>query len=193
MSIKNAILFIISMLVAGHVSIAQSIRADKGPTIEKDKGNFIELSDGSLITGQIGNVNYDKFISGGKNGSLTVGDKKYDYRDIIAVQKGGDYYRKDGDNKFSERIIKGRINVYKRHHNGTNLANTGGNATFDYAVYYLQKGDGFPLVELKWKVLEDMLRDYRPALDAYNELSRHEKKYGGENDLNHVFDIYNKR
>ena len=161
---------------------------------EKDKGNFIELNDGSIIEGDFENDNLSKLITIGNKRGVTINGKRYLFKEMKAIQRKDKYYRRDAYNSFDFRIVKGRINVYRSEHSGTD--SKGNASSYDYNLHYLQKGDTEPVVAFEIKVLEKMVADYEPAVEAlnnYKALSKKQKRFRGDNDLNNIIFMYNNR
>lgn len=162
---------------------------------EKSKGEFVELNDGSFITGNITKVGLGKVLSK-RTGNIIIDGKKYGYNEIVAFQKERIYYRKDAYNDFDERIVKGNINGYRSFHTGQSVNSKGMIHSFDYYLYFIQKGDKGSIVAYELKVLKKMIAGYQPAIDEYNKynvLSKKQKRMQGNNILTNVIGIYNNK
>ncbi len=191
------IFFIVLSILAGCVPAGSlpNLRS-AGDASEKKLGDFIELKDGRIIEGNLSkeklNLGSSKLFN--STGSVAINGKKYGYTEVVAIQKGDKYYRKDAYNAFDERIVKGRINGYRSEHVGAGMNNQGMTTSYDHFLYYLQKGDKAPVVAYELKVLKKMIQDYQPAVDEYekfNALSKKQKRIKGEIYLTNVINIYN--
>src|SRR5882757_8401647 len=190
MKMKNYLLFffIVPVLFTSCIA-AGSMPALNGNTEEakeKSKGEFVELNDGSVITGDITKVGLGKILSIKSTGNITIDGKKYGYKEIVAFQKENKYYRKDAYNNFDERVVKGTINGYRSFHTGEAVNSKGMSHSFDYYLYFIQKGNKEPIVAYELKVLKKMIADYQPAVDEYNKynaLSKKQKRIQGDNIL----------
>ncbi|NOT94033.1 hypothetical protein [Ferruginibacter sp.] len=194
---KCAIIFLAIVFFAGCVSTASlpNLRPD-GEAAEKGKGEFVELNNGTIIDGDITKVSLATLLALKKVGNVTLNGTKYGYKEINAFQKEGKYYRKDAYNYFNERIVKGKINVYRSFHTGQSVNSKGMSHSFSYYLHYLQKGDTEKVVAFELKVLKKMIQDYEPAVEEFNKydaLSKKEKKFKGDNYLDNVIYTYNNR
>ncbi|MGG9971449.1 hypothetical protein ACQ33O_06615 [Ferruginibacter sp. SUN002] len=159
---------------------------------EQSGTDFIELNDGRIVMGTITQFSLGDVLAK-RRGSVLVDGKKYWYKEVAAAQYLNKYYRKDTKNGFDERIVKGKINVY-RFLEITNEDAKGDVVKSVFDWYFLQKGDKSPVVEFEIKVLEQMIADHKPAVDEmkkYNALSKHDKASKGDRYLNNVISIYN--
>ena len=167
------------------------------PTLNRDTTvvvnvttDFVELQDGSIIRGTITKYSLGEILAK-HGGSAVIEGKKFWYPDVIAAQYQNKYYRKDIHSGFDERIVRGKINVYRyleitESEYQTNI--------FDW--YFLQKGDREPIIEFSAKLLEKMIADYQPAINEmkkYKALKKQDKKLKGDQYLNNIISIYNKQ
>jgi hypothetical protein len=194
---KYAVLFIALVIFAGCVSTASlpHLRPD-GNAAEKDKGEFVELNDKTIVEGDITKVSLGTLLAVKKVGHVALNGTKYAYKDINAFQKEEKYYRKDAYGNFNERIIKGKINVYRSFHEGQSVDSKGMIRSWTYYLHFLQKGDEDKVVACELKVLKKMIADYQPAVDEYSKydvLSKKQKKFKGDSYLDNVIYIYNNR
>ena len=169
-----------------------------GDASESGKGDFIELKGGAIIEGEISkeklNLGSSKLFN--STGSVVMNGTKYGFTEVVAIQKGNKYYRKDAYNAFDERIVKGRINGYRSEHVGAGTNAQGMTGYSHHFLYYLQKGDKAPVVAYELKILRKMIQDYQPAVDEYekfNALSKKQKRLRGDMMLDNIIYLYNKR
>jgi hypothetical protein len=160
-------------------------------TLEEDKKEFIELNDGTIVEGDISKENLGKYIIIGGKGSVAINGKSYGYKEIIATQKDNKYYRKTVYKDFAERIMKGKINVYRLYRSNYNPEKGTDNS---YYLFYLQKGDKSSLDEYDNKLMEKLISDNAAALAKFNKyrsLSGKQKRFKGDGYLNDAIRIYN--
>ena len=195
---KNCSLILVLFLLVGCAtpSSLPHLTGYAAAATEKDKENFIELNDGSIVEGDFENDNLSKLITIGNKRGVTINGKRYLFSEMKAIQRKDKYYRRDVYNSFVFRIVKGRINVYRFESSGYGVDSRGNMSSYDYSQPYLQKGDKEPVVAFEVKVLENMLADYQPAMEAlnnYKALSKKQKRFRGDNDLNNIIFMYNNR
>jgi hypothetical protein len=195
---KYAVLFFALISFAGCVSSSSlpNLRSD-AEAAEKNKGEFVELNNGTIVEGDISKVSLGTLMAIKKVGNVTLNGTKYGYKEIKAFQREGKYYRKEIYlNDFVERIVKGKINVYREFHTGERANSNGTSSQYNYYLYYLQKGDTEKVVAFELKVLRKMVEDYPPAVEElkkYDDLSKKQKKYKGDNYFDNVISTYNNR
>jgi hypothetical protein len=197
-AVKNYILMFFALVIfSGCVSSASlpHLRPD-GEASEKDKGEFVELNNGTIIEGDITKVSLATLLAIKKVGNVTLNGTKYAYKEVKAFQEDSKYYRKNAYNNFNERIVKGKINIYRSFHTGQSTDSKGFTHSFSYYLHFLQKGDAEKVVAFELKVLKKMIQDYQPAVEEFNKydaLSKKEKKFKGDNYLDNVIYSYNNR
>jgi hypothetical protein len=142
------------LLFSGCVILADLPKLAERPELSlvEGKGDFIEFFDGKIIEGSIKE-------SGNKG--LTIGDKRYHVKDIKSYQYKNEY-RTTVKNRFITRVVKGRINVYRKSvsypgdmFGSTPSSRAGSSATF----YYLQKGEDGKILDFEIKTLAEMVKD----------------------------------
>jgi len=189
--IKYFVLIILPFLFikCAPLSSMPTLKRDTTVVIN-DTTDFVELKDGSFIRGTISKYSLGEILAK-HGGSAVIEGKKFWYPDVIAAQYQKKYYRKDVHNGFDERIVKGKINVYKYLEITETEYQT---SIFDW--YFLQKADKAPIVEFSVKILEKMIADSQPAMEElkkYKALKKQDKKIKGDQYLNNIISVYNNR
>lgn len=158
--------------------------------VANDTTDFVELKDGNIIRGTITKYSLGEILAK-HGGSAVIDGKKFWYTDVIAAQYQNKYYKKDIHNGFDERIVRGKINVYRYLEITESEYQT---SIFDW--YFLQKGDKAPITEFSVKLLETMIADSQPAIEElkkYKALKKQDKKIKGDQYLNNIISVYNNR
>jgi hypothetical protein len=189
------IIFIIALFLFQGCSTTSALHNLSGYTengVEKDKTEFVELSDGTIIDGEITGENLRKStgLSLFGNGSLMIGGKKYNFKEIRSLQHNNIFYSKTPYKTFAQRIVKGKINVYRTYHDAT----TSKGGSYTYKQHFIQKGNTGNLIWFELKVLEQMIGDNQRAMDKYNEykaLGEKDKRIIGDGYLDQVIAVYN--
>ncbi len=187
-----AFLFLIVLSFGcGSLATLPNFQKTSFNTLEEGKKEFIELNDGSYVEGGITKENLGRVILVGKTGGVTINNKKYGYKEIVAFQEGNRYFRKTVYKDFAERIVKGKINVYRLYKSNYNPDKGTDNS---YNLFYLQKGDKASINEYDNKLMEKLVSDNAAALSKFNEyksLSAKQKRFKGDGYLNDAIRIYN--
>lgn len=175
------------------VSTIPTFTQGSGNTFVEGKTEFVELKDGKIVEGKIDKLQWlgDKPLI--QSSKFTVNGTPYRGKEINALQSKNKYFRKTVYNDFAERIIKGKINVY-RFEKQTGATNAKGRF-IDYTLYYLQKGENEPLEEYDSKLMEKTIGDNTAALAEfkdYKKLSNKEKMRDGGSYLTEIIERYNK-
>jgi hypothetical protein len=192
---KHFIFIIILFLFQGcsTPSALHNLSGNADGALETGKAEFIELNDGAIVEGEITRETLRKTnVVFSAKGSATLAGKKYDYKEIKALQDDNIFYRKTPYNTFARRIIKGKLNVYRTYHEATN--SKGGSYT--YQQHYIQKGDDGKMIWFEVKVLEEMISDYQPAVEKMNDykaLRGKEMRFKGDGYLDNIIYTYNNR
>jgi hypothetical protein len=160
---------------------------------ENGKQEFIELNDGTIIEGEIEGDRASSFSVFGGKGAINVNGKKYDYSSIKAVQQNNKYFQKYGK-RLVERIVSGKINVFREKREGGAGVTSGSTVTTFH--FYLQKGKNEKLKDFDLKLLGDMLADNSNAFKIFNDyktLSNKEKRKVGDSYLDRAISTYNEQ
>lgn len=175
----------------GSIGSLPSFRQNSGNVAVEGKDEFVELKDGKMIEGKIDQLNWYGSLPMIQSSKFSVNGTPYRGKDINALQSKNRYFRRTVYNDFAERIIKGKINVYRLEKE--TAANDRGRIT-TYALYYLQKGENEVLYEYDQKLMEKVIGDNADALAKFNEykkLSGKEQNRNGGNYLTEIIEIYN--
>lgn len=154
---------------------------------ESGRGDFIELNTGEIIDGVISSQDFKRLSEGIRANSIEIKGGDYRVKDIVAFQGHMKYFRRGENKDFNERIVKGKICVYR-----FQLESESKGA---YYMYYLQKGERQPIVAYKDQVLKEMIADNPSAVLEYSKfsaLSKKEKRDFGNKYRNTVIQTYNK-
>jgi hypothetical protein len=188
------ILLIIFSLFQGcsTTSALHNLSGNTDNGAEPSRTEFIELNDGTIIEGEITKerLRQTNNLSLGKKGDVTISGKKYDFSEIRSLQNDNVFFRKTPYKTFAQRIVKGKINVYRTYHDATN--SKGGSYT--YQQHYIQKGDAGKMIWFEVKILEEMISDYQSAVDKMNEykaLRGKDMRFKGDSYLDSVINVYN--
>ncbi len=145
------------------------------------KGDFIELFNGQIIEGTVKS-------SGNK---LVVNGTGYPVKQVKSYQQKSEY-RTTLANRFITRVVKGRINVFKKviDHPGDMFGSTSrSRAGSTSTQYYLQKGENAKIEYFDVKTLREMVEDNPKALDwvdRYKKLKKKDDSY-----LDNAIAVYN--
>lgn len=143
------------------------------------KGDFVELFDGTNIEGTISEV---------RNKVIVINGNNYHVKNIKSYQYKSEY-RTTVKNRFITRVVKGKINLYRRTiSNAGNMMmdNKGGGS---HTQYYLQKGVEGKIEYFDIKTLEEMVKDNPKALEWVNKYKSLKKK--NDSYLDYAIETYN--
>ena len=132
------------------------------------KGDFVELFDGQIIEGEVKS-------SGNK---LVVNGTGYQVKQVKSYQQKSEY-RTTVKNRFVTRVVKGKINVYKKviDHPGDMFGSTSrSRAGSTSTQYYLQKGERGNMEYFDVKTLTEMVEDNPKALEWVDKFKKLKKK-----------------
>ena len=169
-----------------------SFRANSSNSFVEGKDEFIELKDGTLVEGKIDNLDWRNNLPLIQSSKFSVNEKSYRGKEINALQSKNRYFKRTVYNDFAERIIKGKINVYRLEKE--TAPNEKGRIT-NYTLHYLQKGENAPLKEYDNKLMEKTIGDNPAALTKFKEylkLSSKERNRHGGNYLTEIIELYNR-
>ncbi len=194
-------IFCFSILLSSCVSMSELEKFNKSRSnlLEEGKKEFIELADGTILEG-----NSVYIISKGSKDIVTIDGNttNYESKNIVAIQRSNSYLRRNNLNGFFlDRIIKGKINIYRQEFSGhtSSVYNSKSNSVSQINYnpsyfYYLQKGDRAPVISYTDKLFEEMISDSPDALLKFNEykkLSRRQKRINVNVIFDKIIRIYN--
>jgi hypothetical protein len=183
--------FAIIIASCGAIGALPSFKGNASNSTVAGKNEFIEMKDGSLLEGKIDNLNWRGEIPLIHSSKFSIAGAPHNAKEINALQSKNKYFRRTVYNDFAERIIAGKVNVY-RLEKETGMNDKGRN--YGYALYYLQKGEKGNLDEYDDKLMEKTIMDNPTALAKFNEyksLSGSEKRKNGEIYLTEIINVYN--
>ena len=189
LTILVALIILNSCSTTGSLS---SFRQSSNNAFVEGKNEFIELKDGKIIEDKIDKLEWRGNLPMIQSSKFTVGGNPYRAKEINAIQSKNRYFRRTVYNDFAERIIKGKVNVYRLEKE--TAMNDKGRIT-SYTLYYLQKGDNGALNEYDNKLMEKTISDNPDAVAKFNDyknLKGKEKKQNGSTYLSEVIETYNK-
>lgn len=166
-----------------------TLTGDIARSVDNTKNEFVKLNDGTIVEGDIGKMSLGRIFFV-KSGAVIINEKKYTQGEVVAVQKDNQYYRKAVRNDFVLRIVKGKLNVYRKYNNGQGVEGR----AIEWYTYYLQKGDKEKIVDFDLHTLQKLISDNSKAVgeyEKYKSLNRKEKRFKGDNYLNNIIRVYN--
>jgi hypothetical protein len=183
--------FAIIIASCGAIGALPGFQGNASNATVAGKDEFIEMKDGAILEGKIDNLNWRGDVPLIHSSKFSVSGAPHNAKEINAFQSKNKYFRRTVYNDFAERIIAGKVNVY-RLAKETGMNDKGRN--YSYALYYLQKGEKGNLDEYDDKLMEKTIKDNPTALAKFNEyksLSGSEKRKNGEIYLTEIIHIYN--
>ena len=192
---KKAVVILLASIILNSCSTIGALsgfRPSSDISYVEGKTEFVELKDGKIVEGKIENLKWFGDLPMIQSSKFTVNGTPYRGKEINAIQSKNRYFRKTIYNDFAERIIKGKINVYRLEKQ--TAPNEKGRIT-TYSLHYLQKGENGSLDEYDNKLMEKTINDNPTALAKFNDykkLSNREKNRDGGNYLTEIIEAYNK-
>jgi len=181
---NKIILYSLILILSGCAVAGTLPRLREKPeqSLVDGKGEFVELFDGTIIEGT---------ISEERNKAIVINGNNYHVKNIKSYQYKSEY-RTTVKNRFITRVVKGKINVFKKTisypgnmYGSTSSSRAGGSSTH----YYIQKGDSGKIEYFDIKTLEEMVKDNPKALYWVNEYKKLKKK--NDSYLDYAIEAYN--
>jgi len=177
--------FFLMAVASTTVKIQTNQFSSKTAPEDKVESTYLVLNDGSHVTGK--KITWTAGVI--LKDQIKIDNQKFKFAEVRGYMQNG-IYRKRSGSDFLDRLVHGKINIYR---DISHITTTSGHSNTPF-IHYMQRGENGPLIIIaNKKNIKEAVSDCPLSLELASLSDREMKKALKSNGryLNEIFEVYN--